>query len=428
MRIVLVNHYAGSPRYGMEFRPYFLARAWRAAGHEPIVVAASHSHLRNENPLVEGARSVEMVEGVEYRWLRTPPYRGNGVGRMINMVTFLARLRGELGRIGREGPVDAVIASSTYPLDYGPCERFARATGAALLFEVHDLWPLSPMELGGYRAGHPYIRLLQRAEDRYCRTADRVVSILPKTLAHLVGRGLDPKRFRHLPNGVDGDAALPESASIPGELAPWLERERAAGRFCVGYAGAISSAYALATLIEAAATLEAEGFSFLLLGSGRSQDELQADVARRGLTHVHFAGRHPRDAALATLASVDAIWVGLRNEALFRFGIGMNKIFDAMLAGRPVVASYTAGNDPIGDAECGITVPAEDVDALVGALRRMRDLTPADRERLGHNGRAFVLREHDYSTIADRFVETIREAKADPNPNRPAGRRGSRHG
>lgn len=418
MRIVLVNHYAGSPRHGMEFRPYFLARAWLAAGHEPIVVAASHSHLRNENPAMDGPRRVERVDGVEYRWLRTPAYRGNGLGRMRNMLTFLVRLRAELGRIGREGPIDAVIASSTYPLDYGPCEGCADRAGAALLFEGHDLWPLSPMELGGYSARHPYIRVLQRAEDRFCRTADRVVSILPRTLEHLASRGLEPRRFRHLPNGVDGGAGGPDPRQVPAEVAAWLAAERAAGRFVVGYAGSITPSYSLETLVDAAARLDAEGLSLLVLGSGPSLEALSADARRRGLGHVRFAGRFPRDAALASMAAADAIWVGLRAEPLFRFGIGMNKIFDAMLAARPVVASYTAGNDPIGEAGCGITVPASDVDALVGAIRRLRTMPAAERDRLGANGAAFVRREHDYGVIAARFVEVIEEARRDPNPRR----------
>jgi glycosyltransferase involved in cell wall biosynthesis len=418
MRIVLVNHYAGSPRHGMEFRPYFLARAWQAAGHHPIVVAGSHSHLRNENPTVTSARRPESVDGIDYRWLRTPAYRGNGLGRIRNILTFLLRLRSELGRIAREGPIDAIIASSTYPLDYGPCERVAQRTGAALLFEVHDLWPLSPMELGGYSARHPFIRILQRAEDRFCRTADRVVSILPRTLEHLAGRGLDPRRFRFIPNGVDGGADLPGPEAIPAELGAWIAAERAAGRFIIGYAGGISDAYAIPTLLDAAATLAERGVSVLLLGSGRSLEEYERLVRERGLRHVRFAGRFPRDAALATLASLDAIWVGLRAEPLFRFGIGMNKIFDAMLTGRPVLGSYTAGNDPIGEAGCGLRVPAEDAAALTDAIERLRAMPADERDELGRRGQRFVRSEHDYAVIAERFIDAIREAKSDPNPAR----------
>ena len=33
MNILLINHYAGSPEMGMEFRPYYFAREWVKAGH-----------------------------------------------------------------------------------------------------------------------------------------------------------------------------------------------------------------------------------------------------------------------------------------------------------------------------------------------------------------------------------------------------------
>src|SRR5687768_4263351 len=50
LRILLVNHYGGSVRHGMEYRPYYLSREWRKMGHDVLVVAASCSHVRSVQP------------------------------------------------------------------------------------------------------------------------------------------------------------------------------------------------------------------------------------------------------------------------------------------------------------------------------------------------------------------------------------------
>lgn len=60
---------------------------------------------------------------------------------------------------------NVVIASSTYPLDIYPAYRIAKHFKAKLVFEIHDLWPLSPMLLGGYSKYHPFIVALQVAEN-----------------------------------------------------------------------------------------------------------------------------------------------------------------------------------------------------------------------------------------------------------------------
>ena len=42
MNILLINHYAGSPQHGMEYRPYYLAREWVRAGHTVQIVATAY--------------------------------------------------------------------------------------------------------------------------------------------------------------------------------------------------------------------------------------------------------------------------------------------------------------------------------------------------------------------------------------------------
>ena len=46
MNILLINHYAGTPALGMEYRPYYLAREWVRLGHRVTIIAAAYSHYR----------------------------------------------------------------------------------------------------------------------------------------------------------------------------------------------------------------------------------------------------------------------------------------------------------------------------------------------------------------------------------------------
>ncbi|RBL65522.1 glycosyltransferase WbuB, partial [Pseudomonas sp. MWU13-2625] len=133
MRILYINHYAGSPRHGMEFRPYYLAREWVKAGHEVNMLAADVSHLRQTHPQADGKYQDEDIDGIRYTWCKTCPYEGNGVGRVLNIFSFLGKVMGLSGRYLKQWRPDVVIASSTYPLDTIPAAWIAGKTGARLV-------------------------------------------------------------------------------------------------------------------------------------------------------------------------------------------------------------------------------------------------------------------------------------------------------
>lgn len=97
-------------------------------------------------------------------------------------------------------------------------------------------------------------------------------------------------------------------------------------------------------------------------------------------------------------------------EQLYRYGISPNKLFDYMLAGRPILHACNASNDPVAQAGCGFTVIPEDADAFADAVRRLCALPEAERRRLGANGRNFVIAHHDYRVLASRFLEALNPA------------------
>ena len=295
MNILYLNHYAGAPALGMEYRPYYLAREWVKLGHKVMIVAADFSHVRARQPKrapPAGARASapgdEIIDGIEYRWIATPPYQGNGVARMRNIVAYLTALWGQAGALARDFRPDVVIASSTYPLDIWPARRIARLAGARLVHEVHDLWPLSPIELSGMSPWHPFAILCQQAENTACRDADVVVSMLPRVHEHMARHGLDLKKLRIVPNGITPDEWLGTPPPLDAAPAAAIASACAERRTIVGYAGSMGLPNALAALLDAAQLLRDEPFAFVLVGDGHEHARLERRVTDEGLIVEFF--------------------------------------------------------------------------------------------------------------------------------------------
>ncbi len=408
MKILLVNHYAGSPAHGMEFRPYYLAREWVRAGHEVLIVAAAYSHVRAVQPEVGSEPREEGIDGIRYRWLPTPHYAGNGVGRMRNILSFLRQLRADAWRLTREFRPDAVIASSTYPMDVWVARKLARLAKAKLVYEVHDLWPLSLIELSGMSPHHPFVLMCGKAEADAYRDANVVVSMLPCVHGHMASRGLDLARLCIVPNGFAPEEWQGDSAPLGAALADHLAAERAAGHVIVGYAGSMGLPNALDVLLDAAAKVRDRPLSFVLVGSGHEASRLAGRVQSEGLANVRFFQPIPKAQIPTLLARLDIAYIGWQRTPIYRFGIAPNKLIDYLMAARAVLHSVQAGNDPVAEAGAGLTVAPEDANAVAQGLLQLAALSPQERAAMGARGRAFAMAHHAYPVLAARFIEALR--------------------
>ena len=175
----------------------------------------------------------------------------------------------------------------------------------------------------------------------------------------------------------------------------------------VGYAGSMGEPNALDVLLDAAALLRGEPLRFVLVGSGHEQARLAARVQAEGLTNVTMLPPIPKAQVRGFLAQVDIAYIGWQRVSLYRFGIAPNKLMDYMMAARPVLHSVEAGNDPVAEAGCGLTVPPQDPAAVAAGLRRLAALPAAERAAMGERGRAFVQAHHTYPVLARRFIEAV---------------------
>ncbi len=394
MNILLINHYAGSPGMGMEYRPFYMAKSLAEVGHSMFILGANHSHLRKKIP----EPGYQTIDEVEYLWLKSKAYKGNGTGRVINIFSFLFEAFKKANEVIEWSKPDVIVASSTYTLDNYLAHFLARKCGARVVYEVHDLWPLSPMEIGNIPKWHPFMMLLQRAENYAYRKCDKAISMLPNTMEHMEAHGLSREKFHYIPNGV----YQPDSVilrELPVEHQELLFELKAKGRLIVGYAGGHAKSNALDNLLKAAQCCPE--VDFVLVGEGSEKVLLQSQSQE--IENIHFLPAIHKDAVPTFLACCDILTIVWLDSPLYRFGVSANKLFDYMLARKPVVQLLNSKHEPITLANAGYTVSS--FDEYIECLKTTINMTEAERNLLGERAHRYVHVHHCYSKLAAKFIE-----------------------
>ena len=171
---------------------------------------------------------------------------------------------------------------------------------------------------------------------------------------------------------------------------------------------------ALGPLLEAAAILQPQLVSLVLVGQGSEKAALQERARQQGLANVVFLPPVPKAAIPALLAGMDALYLGWAKKPIYRFGISPNKLMDYMLAAKPILHAVEASNDLVSQSHCGISCPPEDPPALARAVLELLHRTPAERRPRPVGQGVRVAAHHQYSTLARRFLEVL-ENKPSPS-------------
>lgn len=403
MNIVYIDHYAGSDYHGMEFRPYYLSKEWLKMGHHVTIIAADYSHLRKVNPTTQVDWEESTIEGVDYNWVKVSPYEGNGLKRILSMVQFVSKISLHAKEIAKKYSPDVVICSSTYPFDTYAGQRIKKYSNAKLIHEVHDLWPLTPMELGGYSKYHPFIKIMQIAEKSAYKKSALIVSILPNIKPYVASLNLNNK-IVSIPNGI----VLQEEASFSPANQVILDRVndlKKINHFVIGYAGGISVSNAMWTLLETAELLKDEKISFIIIGSGIEKEQLVAYKETHKLDNVHFFDAIDKGEVHRTLQAMDALYLGSKKSHLYEFGVSANKIFDYMLTGKPIINAFDSKHSPLNYFGDSFVAEAENALALKNAIERVMLLPAEELQRIKIKSIEYVKTNHNYPKLADDFAK-----------------------
>ncbi len=409
MRIWIFCSFAGSPRHGMNYRQFYFAREFVRAGHEALIVSSSYSHQFLVQPKITSLYTKEVIEGVKYIWIKCPSYDGSAdPKRILNWLAFTMGLY-RLPRQAEAKP-DVIIVSSPIPYPIVPAARIARHCDAKLVLEVRDIWPLSLVALGSYSAKHPFIRFTQWVEDLAYRRADLVVSALPNAYDHMKTRGLSREKFLWISNGMDPRDMIEESSPETGEETQSMGPPSSKKLFHVCYAGSFHARAIALPLVEAAASLLEirPDIRFIFIGKDSGGLQILKDrAAALNACNIEFWDPVPRTEMQRILTRMDVCVAMTKASPLYQYGISMTKLFDYMLAAKPIILSSNASADIVSSVGCGLKIPPENSKVLAGAIIQLADSEPSILRSMGLAGRKALLSSYTYPILAARYLEAL---------------------
>lgn len=408
MNIVLINHYAGSPEMGMEFRPYYLAREWVQMGHRVRIIAGDFSHLRIRNPKVKKDFQRENIDGIEYYWVRTGDYQGNGVKRALTMFRFVGKLWLSAGKIAEKWKPDVVITSSTYPLDTYAGQRIAKKAGARLIHEVHDMWPATLYEIGGMSRNNPFVLLMQAAENSAYQHSDKIVSLLPMAKEYMIKHGMEPDKFEHISNGVV-EEEWENAEPLPDKHRKFFQEKKKEGKFIVGYFGGHALSNALDILLDTAKLVNDSDIIFVLVGDGVEKNRLLQRTKNEKINNIFFLPSVRKKSIPELIKMFDCVYAGSQESPLYRFGICFNKIYDSMMGGKPIICAITTAYSPVSEYKCGYMLNSGDLIGISNSIQKLKQMNYEDRVKFGINGTSAAKQFFTYRQLALQFNLLFKE-------------------
>lgn len=348
----------------------------------------------------------EWIDGIEVLrgWLYTSP-RLTGVTKSLGFGSFAlsASMRTVLSR----PKADVVIATSPPPTVGIPGMLAARVLGAPLVFDVRDIWP-EAIAASGRLQSRTLIRFLESIERAIYRNAAAVTVVTEGKRIRLIEKGVEDEKIAVIPNGVDLSRFEQLTVNREELLASHGLDPKA---FIVLYAGIFNPAQGLDVLLDASQCLRQKSpqnsrpVQFALVGGGSQRDRLAQRIAQEELgSNVVLVPEQPRESIPPLLCAADAIAVTLRKR--LDTHTVPSKIYESMASGKPVVVSADGAPATIMDESgAGISTPAEDANALAGAIIRLCE-NPAYAEELGQRGRKHAS-THDRRILIDRFEEAL---------------------
>jgi colanic acid biosynthesis glycosyl transferase WcaI len=359
-----------------------------------------------DNPSMRSSWRKPFTESIEHgvRVLRVfmPPKRHKIWARAFDYIIF--QVLTTILALFRVSRPDVVFVTSP-PITLGVSGiLISWIKGGRFVYDVRELWPDVPVRMGLFR--NPLlIKFVYWLEDFVYKKSVAISTIARSFQNTLVDRGVPRKKLYFTPNFVDIGFITPSDSKNEFSSANGLD-----DMFVVLYAGNVGLTQGLEILLEVASEFTINKIvQFVVVGDGAARSGLETALTQSNLTNIRMLPFQPIRLVNSMYATADVCIVPLLRG--FSYDTVPSKIYTAMAAGRPVLASAEIDSETallLNESSAGVCVEPESSEALIEAITSLYK-NPTHVSDMGNNGRKWIVNYYARSVVIDAYDNMVRE-------------------
>ena len=394
MKILYIHQYFGTPREPGGTRSYWISQELIKRGHQVTVITSSVKDKSKKGRV--------NVDGIDVVYLEND-YK-NTMSRVAKVWSFVSFIKKAIDAASKEKNVDLVYATST-PLTVGYIAmRLKKKMGWRYVFEVRDLWPEFPIQIGAIK-NKLVIKYLRNLERKIYERSEHVVALSPGMQDGVIAAGTPKSKTSMVPNMSKPDKFFPHEKNM--DVAKQFGIDTT--KFNVIHFGSMNPANGLEYILDAATILQdksVKDIQFVFMGGGAVEPRLKKIIEEKGLKNVQFLGLHPMVTVVEVVNLCDVSVTTFRNLPILQTN-SPNKLFDSLSAGKPIIVN-SAGwtKDMVENENCGFFVDPDNASDFAEKLMLYKD----DKEKLkvwGENARRLSVEVYDKDILSAQVADVL---------------------
>ncbi len=412
-KIWIFNHHACTPKTGPLLRHFYFAKELIKRGYDVIVFAANEIHF-NDKSIDTGNEKyiIKDDEGAPFVFVKTVKYKGNGISRVNNMVSFYHNLFPVAKELAnKNGKPDIIIGSSVHPLTCVAGIKIAKKMRIPCIVEIRDLWPETIFAFGKVKEKSLFGKILTSGEKWIYDHGHAIIFTKEGDVDHIKemkwdksqGGKIDLNNCFYINNGVNIEEFKKD---IKTNILDDVDLNDTS--FKVVYVGSVRPINNVGNILDAAKLLkDHKDIKILVYGTGNELELLKQRIIDEGIDNVKMKGFVDKKYIPYILSKSSA---NILNYSQTKYnwsrGNSSNKLFEYMASGKPVISTVKMGYSILEKYKCGFELENSTPEELSSNILKIYNLKQVEYKKYCENAEE-AAKDFDYISLTNKLIKVL---------------------